>query len=64
MYSGKHRCKKISPQFIIALIDGWKNKGLLPNDVSVKKTNSLEKKFLKVYEIYQNKTRFKRIRLR
>ena len=33
------------PQFIIALIDGWKNKGLLPNDVSVKQTNSLEKKF-------------------
>ena len=49
--------KKISPQFIIALIDSWKNKGLLPNDVSIKKTNSLEKKILKVYEIYQNKTK-------
>ena len=37
MYSGNIDAKKISPQFIIALIDGWKNKGLLPNDVSVKK---------------------------
>ena len=29
--------KKISPQFIMALIDQWKNKGLLPDEVKLKK---------------------------
>ena len=47
--------KKISPQFIIAFIDQWKNKGFLPKDVSVKKSNLLEKSILRVYEIYQTK---------
>ena len=45
--------KKISPQFILALIDSWKNKGQLPDD-KIKK-NSLEDKILKVYKIYQKK---------
>ena len=49
--------KKISPQFIIAFIDGWKNKGLTYDHVKIKKNNSLESKILKVYEIYQNKTK-------
>ena len=49
--------KKISPQFIIALIDNWKNKGLMHEEVKVKKGNSLETQILKVYSIYQNKTR-------
>jgi DNA helicase-2/ATP-dependent DNA helicase PcrA len=49
--------KKISPQFIIAFIDGWKNKGLTYDQVKIKKNNSLESKILKVYEIYQNKTK-------
>ena len=29
--------KKISPQFILALIDSWKNKGQLPDEVKLKK---------------------------
>ena len=49
--------KKISPQFIMAFIDGWKNKGLTYDQVKIKKNNSLESKILKVYEIYQNKTK-------
>ena len=40
--------KKISPQFIIAFIDSWKNKGLLFQDVKIKKGNLLENKILKV----------------
>ncbi len=48
--------KKISPQFIIALIDGWKNKGLMHDEVKIKKGNSLESQILKVYSIYQKKT--------
>ena len=35
--------KKISPQFILALIDQWKNKGLLPDEVRLSK-----KVFLKI----------------
>tara|TARA_Y100000816_G_scaffold123037_1_gene86475 strand:- start:3784 stop:5829 length:2046 start_codon:yes stop_codon:yes gene_type:complete len=48
--------KKISPQFIIAFIDNWKNKGLMCEDVRVKKSNTLEAQILKVYSIYQKKT--------
>jgi len=48
--------KKISPQFIISFIDNWKNKGLMFEDVKVKKSNSLESQILKVYSIYQKKT--------
>ena len=29
--------KKIAPQFILAFINQWKNKGLLPKDVVTKK---------------------------
>ena len=47
--------KKISPSFIIAVIDKWKNKGLLPEDVNLKKSDDLEKLVLGVYKIYQNK---------
>jgi len=49
--------KKISPSFIIAIIDKWKNKGQLPEDVSLKKSDNLEKLVLGVYKIYQNKIR-------
>ena len=48
--------KKISPQFIISFIDSWKNKGLMYEDVKIKKSNSLESQILKVYSIYQKKT--------
>ena len=47
--------KKISPQFIIALIDRWKNKGLLPDDVKLSKKYIFENQILKVYKIYQKK---------
>ena len=47
--------KKNSPQLILAVIDNWKNRGFLPKDVKIKKTNSLERQILKVYDIYQKK---------
>ena len=47
--------KKISPQFIISLIDQWKNKGLLPDEVRLTKKKIFENQILKVYKIYQNK---------
>ena len=49
--------KKISPQFIMSLIDHWKNKGLLPDEVKVEKKNIFENQILKVYKIYQSKIR-------
>ena len=47
--------KKISPNYIYSVIDKWKNKGWYPEDVIVKKTEILERSFLKVYKIYQTK---------
>ncbi len=47
--------KKISPNFIIAVINTWKNKGLLPEKVIVNKSNVFEKGILDVYKIYQQK---------
>ncbi len=49
--------KKFSPQLIMYHIDQWKNKGLLPKDVKLKKQGSITKSILKVYEIYQNKVK-------
>ena len=49
--------KKFSPQLIIYHIDQWKNKGLLPKDIDVKKSGSIIKSIVKVYKIYQNKTK-------
>ena len=49
--------KKISPQFILAMIDQWKNKGYLPDEVRLTKKNLFESQILKVYKIYQNKIR-------
>jgi DNA helicase II / ATP-dependent DNA helicase PcrA len=49
--------KKFSPQLIMYHIDQWKNKGMLPKDVKLKKSGSIIKSILKVYEIYQNKTK-------
>ncbi len=49
--------KKFSPQLILYHIDQWKNKGLLPKDVKIQKSNTIIKSILKVYEIYQNKTK-------
>ncbi len=47
--------KKISPQFIISLIDRWKNKGLLPEEVKLSKKDIFDNQILKVYKIYQKK---------
>ena len=49
--------KKFSPQLIMYHIDQWKNKGLLPKDVKIEKAGSIIKSILKVYEIYQKKTK-------
>ncbi len=49
--------KKFSPQLIMFHIDQWKNKGLLPKEVEIKKSGSIIKSILKVYEIYQKKTK-------
>ena len=47
--------RKISPKYILAIIDKWKNKGFYPEDVVLKKNEVLQKNFLKIYEIYQKK---------
>ena len=47
--------KKISPKYILSIIDQWKNKGWYPEDVILKKNEVLEKGFLSVYKIYQSK---------
>ena len=47
--------KKIAPNFIISLINKWKNLGWYPNDVVLKKSEILEKNLLKIYRIYQIK---------
>ena len=47
--------KKISPKYILAVIDKWKNKGFYPEDVILKKKKLLEKNFLNIYKIYQQK---------
>ncbi len=47
--------KKISPKFILAIIDKWKNKGFYPQDVILKRKDPLEKNFLSIYKIYQEK---------
>ena len=49
--------KKISPQFILAMIDQWKNKGLLPDEIKLTKKNILENQILKIYKVYQTKIR-------
>ena len=47
--------KKISPNFIISLINKWKNLGWYPSDVVLKKSEHFEKNLLKIYKIYQEK---------
>ncbi len=47
--------KKISPNFIISLINKWKNFGWYPDDVVLKKGENLEINLLKIYKIYQTK---------
>ena len=47
--------KKISPTYILTIIDKWKNKGWYPDQVIIKKKDLLEKGFLSIYKIYQQK---------
>ena len=47
--------KKISPRYILAVIDKWKNKGFYPDEVILKRKDVLEKSFLGIYKIYQKK---------
>ena len=47
--------KKISPQFILAFINQWKNKGLLPKNVVAKRGIPLAKAILNVYKFYQER---------
>ena len=49
--------KTFSPQLIMYHIDQWKNKGLLPKDIKLEKKFNYKINILKVYEIYQNKTK-------
>ena len=49
--------KKFSSQLIMYHIDQWKNKGFLPEDVRIEKSSTIIKSILKVYKIYQTKTK-------
>ena len=47
--------KQLSPRFILAIIDRWKNKGYYPNEVIINKKDIYEKTILPLYKIYQQK---------
>ncbi len=47
--------KQLSPRFILAIIDRWKNKGFYPNEVIINKKDIYEKTVLPLYKIYQQK---------
>ena len=47
--------KKVAPQFVLSFINNWKNKGLLPSDITIKKGIPLEKAILNVYKYYQER---------
>ena len=47
--------KKISPNFILSVIDKWKNNGWYPDEVILKKSEVIEKNLLQIYKIYQTK---------
>ena len=47
--------KKISPNYILNIIEKWKNKGWYPENVVLSKNERLEASFLKIYKIYQSK---------
>jgi len=47
--------KQLSPRFILAIIDRWKNKGYYPNEVIINKKDIYEKTVLPLYKIYQHK---------
>ena len=47
--------KQLSPRFIIAIIDRWKNKGYYPSEVKINNKDIYEKNILPLYKIYQQK---------
>ncbi len=47
--------KQISPRYILAIIDRWKNKGYYPNEVLINHKDIFEKTILPIYKIYQQK---------
>jgi DNA helicase-2/ATP-dependent DNA helicase PcrA len=47
--------KQLSPRFILAIIDRWKNKGYYPSEVIVNNKDIYEKTILPLYKIYQQK---------
>ncbi len=47
--------KQLSPKFILAIIDRWKNKGFYPAEVVINKKDIYEKTILPLYKIYQQK---------
>ena len=47
--------KQLSPRYIIAIIDKWKNKGFYPDEVIINSKDIYEKTILPVYKIYQQK---------
>ena len=47
--------KQLSPKFILAIIDRWKNKGYYPSEVVVNNKDIYEKTILPLYKIYQQK---------
>ena len=47
--------KQLSPRYILAIIDKWKNRGLYPSEVITNKKDVYENNILPVYKIYQQK---------
>jgi len=47
--------KQLSPRFILAIIDKWKNKGYYPSEVVINRKDIYEKTILPLYKIYQKK---------
>ena len=47
--------KQLSPRFILAIIDRWKNKGFYPDQVIINKKDIYEKTIVPLYKIYQQK---------
>ncbi len=47
--------KQLSPRYVLAIIDRWKNKGQYPDEVVINNKDIYEKKVLPVYKIYQQK---------
>ncbi len=46
---------QLSPRFIIAVIDKWKNRGFYPSEVIINNKDIFEKTVLPLYKIYQQK---------